>query len=213
MADSSHPGARNTAHELRSELVSIVGSEHVLDSALAMADYREDKSPFPPTSPGVVARPADTTQVAEIVKLANATGYPVMPRGGGFSLTGFNQTTAYRDIIIDCRRMNRVIDVDTVNFTVTAECGVIMKTLHDQVADEGQYVNTVGIPIAYTTLGGVLSGVQGGGYPVTMCVAGTDLNFLLGLEVVLPTGEDHKHQCRRCEHTSTKRLFERHERS
>lgn len=182
----------NTHDEILGELSKIVGREHVINSSDKLTNYREDKSPFPPTNPKIVVRPANTSEVAELVRLANSKRVPIIARGGGFSLTGFNQSKTDDDIIIDCRRMNHVLDIDTVNFTVTAECGIIMKDLHEWVAEHGLYVNTVGIPIAYTTLGGVLSGVQGGGYPVTMCIAGTNLNFLLGLEVVLPTGSTIK---------------------
>ena len=137
----------------------------------------QDKSPFPEIEPGVVVRPGAVEEVTAVLELANRTGTPVMARGGGFSLTGYAYTGPGLDIILDSRRMNAVLEIDEVNMTATAEGGIIMKDLHTQVANRGFHVHTVGIPIAYTTLGGVLSGVQGGGYPVTMAVSGTDLRY------------------------------------
>ena len=179
---------RNTAHPLYDELAAIAGDAQVFDDPGALSRYAQDKSPFPPVEPGVVVRPGTVEEVAAILRLANRTRTPVMARGGGFSLTGFPETGPGRDVVLDTRRLNRVLDIDETNLCVTAQCGIIMKDLHDRVAERGFHVHTVGIPIAYTTLGGVLSGVQGGGYPVTMPVSGTDLRYLLGLQVVLPEG-------------------------
>ena len=111
-----------------------------------------------------MVRPGAVEEVGEVLKVANCTATPVTARGGGFSLTGFLQSGD--SIVVDLKRLNQVLDIDEVNLTVTAQCGIIMKALHDACAERGYYVHTVGIPIAYTTLGGVLSGVQGGGYPV-----------------------------------------------
>ena len=174
-------------HPLHNELAAIVGGDNVIEDRDSLVSrYTQDKSPFPTIVPGIVVRPATPQEISQVLELANRTGTPVTARGGGFSLTGYLQST--NSIVIDSKRMNRVLDIDEVNLTVTAECGIIMKDLHDTCAERGYYVHTVGIPIAYTTLGGVLSGVQGGGYPVTMSVSGTDLNYLLGLIVVLPDG-------------------------
>ena len=175
------------SHSLHNELAAIVGGENVIeDRDTLVSGYTQDKSPFPTIVPGIVVRPGAVEEVGAVLKVANRTGTPVTARGGGFSLTGYLQSA--ESIVIDSKRMNRVLEIDEVNLTVTAQCGIIMKDLHDACAERGYYVHTVGIPIAYTTLGGVLSGVQGGGYPVTMSVSGTDLNYLLGLKVVLPDG-------------------------
>ena len=177
----------DTPHTLHNELASIVGAENVIDDAERLrSSYSQDKSPFPQITPGIVVRPGAVAEIGEVLKVANRTATPVTARGGGFSLTGYLQSGD--SIVVDSKRLNRVLDIDEVNLTVTAECGIIMKDLHDACAERGYYVHTVSIPIAYTTLGGVLSGVQGGGYPVTMSVSGTDLNYLLGLKVVLPDG-------------------------
>jgi len=171
---------------LRNALFEIVGAEHVLSDTEALDAYCRDKSPFAQITPGLVVRPTSATEIAAVLKLANELGAPVVARGGGFSLTGLLQTQS--SIVLDTRRMNQVVEIDEINLTVTAECGIIMKDLHDQVAARGYTVHTVGIPIGYTTLGGVLSGVQGGGYPSTLSVSGNNLNYVLGLRVVLPDG-------------------------
>ena len=171
-------------HALHNELASVVGGENVLSDDFSA--YVQDKSPFPQIEPGIVVRPGSVDETSAVLAVANRTKTPVTARGGGFSLTGFLQSG--ESIVLDSKRMNRVLDIDEVNMTATAECGIIMKDLHDQCAQRGYFVHTVGIPIAYTTLGGVLSGVQGGGLPITISVTGSDLHFLLGLKVVLADG-------------------------
>ena len=173
-----------TLHLLHNELASIVGGENVLGEDFSA--YVQDKSPFPQITPGIVVRPGSIDETSAVMALANRTRTPVTARGGGFSLTGFLQSG--ESIVLDTKRMNQVVEIDEINMTVTAECGIIMKELHDQCAARGFFVHTVAIPIAYTTLGGVLSGVVGGGFPITLPVTGTDLHFLLGLKVVLADG-------------------------
>ena len=172
--------------KLRDALVAIVSDEHVITDSKSLDTYSQDKSPFAPVKPNVVVRPSCAEEIASLLQLATELRIPVVTRGGGFSLTGYLLTED--SILIDTRRMNRVVEIDPVNMTVTAECGIIMQDLHTQVASAGFYVHTVGIPIGYTTLGGVLSGVQGGGYPSTLCVSGNDLHYLLGLRVALADG-------------------------
>ncbi|HKW04828.1 MAG TPA: FAD-linked oxidase C-terminal domain-containing protein, partial [Nitrososphaerales archaeon] len=54
--------------------------------------------------------------------------------------------------------------------------------------EKGYYVNTVAIPYYDDTLGGMISGVIGGGYPLYSSSFGLDNKDILGLKVVLPTG-------------------------
>ena len=176
-------------HPLHEALGQIVGAEQLVSTPEVLANYSQDKSPFPPLVPAIVVRPGSVNEVRDIMRLAGHHKTPVNTRGGGFSLTGYLGECVEDTIVLDLRRLNRVLDIDAVNFTATAQCGIIMKDLSDQVEAAGLHVHTVGIPIGYTTLGGVLSGVQGGGYPASMCVSGTGLYHLLGLEMVLPSGE------------------------
>ena len=179
---------RAVHHALFEDLASLAGEKNVLDDAETLSAYSRDKSPFPEIAPGIVVRPGTVGEVSAVLRLANTKRSPVIARGGGFSLTGFPQSEPGSSIILDSRRLNRVLEIDEVNMTVTAECGIIMNDLATQVAERGFYVHTVSVPIRYTTLGGVLSGVQGGGYPLAVSVSGSNLHSLLGLKVVLPDG-------------------------
>jgi FAD/FMN-containing dehydrogenase len=174
-------------HPLAADLVSVVGADNVVQDDRALAAYRRDKSPYPEIDPGIVVRPGSVAETSKVLQLANIGRHPVIIRGGGFSMTGFLAPPAPHAIMLDTRRLNRVLEIDEINMTVTAEAGVIMSDLDAQVAARGFEVQTVGVPIQYTTLGGVLSGVVGGGIPRDSTTGSTGRQ-LVGLKVVLADG-------------------------
>src|SRR5262249_45395333 len=79
--------------------------------------------------------------------------------------------------------------IEEVNMTVPAQAGIVTADLDAQVAERGFQVHTVAVPIRFTTLGGVLSGVVGGGIPLDSTAVGLTGQHVLGLKLVLPTGE------------------------
>ena len=117
-------------------MCSIVGSEHVAIEEFARRAYT--RAPFYSIggggrgkTPGIVVRPVSTGEVSEIVKLANETGTPIVPKGGGGSVSTFPPRYVGGDnnILIDTHRMNRILDIGRDYMTVTAECGVILSQL------------------------------------------------------------------------------------
>ena len=117
---------------LYEEMCSILGPEHVTEELYARRSYT--RGPFQALgggvrgkTPGIVARPGTTEEVAEIVKLANRTMTPIVPKGGSGSLAAFPPPHVGGDnnILIDTTRMNRILEIDTDLMTVTAESGAI----------------------------------------------------------------------------------------
>ena len=183
-------------HELYKDIKAVVGPEHVTVEEFARRSYT--RAPFfalgggdRGKTPGIVVRPGTSEEVAEVVKLANRTKTPIVPKGGGGSVSTFPPLYVgdERNILIDTHRLNRVLDIDTTYMTVTTECGVILSQLTEEVAKHGFHIYTVDVPVHMDTVGGVLSGFLGGGEPSDMATSGTMNNYLLGLKVVLPTGE------------------------
>jgi len=179
-------------HPLYSEIRSIVGPEHVTVDEFSRRAYT--RAPFfsmgaggRGKTPGIAVRPGSTEEIAEIVKLANKSRIPIVPRGGGGSVSPFPPVYIGGDdnILLDTQRLNR-INIDTEYMTVTAECGVILSALAETVRKKGFHVHTVDVPIHMDSVGGVLSGFVGGGEPSDMATSGTMNNYLLGLKVVLP---------------------------
>jgi FAD/FMN-containing dehydrogenase len=181
--------ASSSGPEVVARLAALVGEGHVVTDPPALAPYARDKSPFPGLTPAVVVRPADVAEVAAVVALANELRLALLPRGAGFSIAGYPPATRSPVVFLDTRRLDRVLDIDEVNMTVTAQAGIVTADLDAQVAARGFQVHTVAVPIRFTTLGGVLSGVVGGGIPLDSTAVGLTGQHVLGLKVVLPTGE------------------------
>jgi FAD/FMN-containing dehydrogenase len=175
-------------HPLAAELVSALGANNVLQDDAQIAPYRRDRSPYPEIDPGVVVTPGSVDEISKVLQIANNSRSPVVVRGGGFSMTGFLPQPPGQAIVLDTRRLNRVLDIDEENMTVTAEAGVMMSELDARVSACGFDVQTVGVPIQHTTLGGVLSGVVGGGLPGDVSVSGLTGRQVVGFGVVLPDG-------------------------
>jgi len=136
--------------------------------------------------PEVVVRPRTTSEVAEIVRLANKEKIPVVPWGGGTGLSG-GALAVKGGIIVDMKGLNRIIEVDQENLTVTTQTGITVQKLNDELKKyglwwphdpESRFASTVGAAIACDNAG--TFGTKYGGSLV---------DYLLRIEVVLPTGD------------------------
>lgn len=169
--------------DIQRQLEAIVGVDDVLKGE-AMADYARDESSIAPHSPDVVVKAESTDEVSRILRLANVEKIPVTPRGAGTGLCG-GAIPVNRGIVLSMEKMDHVLEIDEDNLTVTVEPGVLIMDLHEHVEkhgllyppDPGQKSGAIGGNIS-TNAGG-MRGVK---YGVTR-------DFVLGLEVVLPTGD------------------------
>ena len=152
-------------HSLKSELATIVGSDYISDDDFALWAVTNDSSPFQGKMPGIIVLPETTDEVAEILKLANLTSTPVIPRGGGASLFGFPKGIPGRNIILQLTRMNKLIEINHENMTVTAQGGMTTGELSYRCWNEGFHIHTVHTPMYTDTIGGLLTGAGGGGPP------------------------------------------------
>src|SRR3979409_390906 len=108
--------ASKKARQLLDELIRISGEQNVVPKASPkIKDYSEDMAGYR-AEPGVVVRPGSEAEGKKIVALASKMNIPVVPRGAGSSLTGASVLKGA--IVIDMRRMDRVLKVDTVNWYV-----------------------------------------------------------------------------------------------
>jgi len=177
-------------HELYEELGSIVGAKYVSDDRAVLLAYTRDMSPFPPVKPqGAVVRPGSVEEVIELVRLANQTRTPLIPIGGGRStLSGAPPGQPGRGIVLDMRRMDKVIEIDEVNMAVTVQCGIVVGELVGKVNERGFDVPTASTPLYANTIGGHMSGYSGGGFSKYGFSIGPNGNYVLGVKVVLPDG-------------------------
>lgn len=121
--------------QLVKSLKDVLGEERVLDSKVDILPYCSDYSHRDSyieygVWPSCVVFPETTDEVAEIVKLAASKRIPIVPRGGGSSQVG-GSMPVQDSIVVSTARMNRVIDIDSVNMMVTAQPGVNLKEIDD----------------------------------------------------------------------------------
>lgn len=181
-----------THHPLYQRLIGISDKQYVCDKDFALYAYSKDASPIPGVIPGIIVRPGSTNEVAEIVKVANEASTPIVPRGGGSTMFGISPGIAGESIIIDTTRMNKVLEINENNNTVTAECGITCSELETKVHRQtpNHCVSTASCPAYVDTLGGLLSsGIPFGGFGQRAYVHGMNKSFVSNMEVVLPNGE------------------------
>ncbi|MBI4548250.1 MAG: FAD-binding protein [Ignavibacteriae bacterium] len=167
------------------KLREIVGSENVLDSLESRIAYSYDATAIKPQLPFAVVRPHAAEEISEIVKLANEERFPIVPRGSGTGLSG-GALPMENAIVLLTNHWNHILEIDQENLTVTVEPGVITGQLHQAVEKLGFLYPPDPGSSSICTIGGNVAensgGLRGLKYGVTK-------NYVLGLEVVLPTGE------------------------
>jgi glycolate oxidase len=167
---------------LSEALAKISGAKNVFTEASRLEEYSEDMAGFRAT-PAVVVRPATEGEVKKIVALAGRRGVPIVPRGAGTSLTGAAVTKGA--IILDMRRMDAVLKVDTVNWYARAQAGVTLEDLNKRLGRDGFFFPPDPASSSLCTVGGAVAEGSGG----LRCVKyGTVKDWVVALRVVLPNG-------------------------
>jgi len=135
--------------------------------------------------PDAVVYPANANEVAQIIRLANAWHFPVFPRGAG---SGFSGGSLPRGggVVLVTTRMDRIIRIDTDNLIAEVETGVVTEDFQTKVEKLGLFYPPDPASLKFSTLGGNVAECAGGPRAVKY---GVTKDFVLGLEVVLPTGE------------------------
>ena len=167
-------------------LRKIVGEPALLTEPKDVEPYVQDWRGIYVGETAAVVRPANTEQVAAVVKLCAETGTPIVPQGGNTGMCMASVPRAgHNEIVVSLARMNRILEVDPLNNTLTAEAGVVLANIH-QAADEADRLFPLSLGAQGSCMiGGNLSTNAGG---VNVLRYGNTRDLVLGLEVVLPDG-------------------------
>ncbi len=166
------------------ELVEIVGVDNVSTATTDKITHSYDATQKC-YLPDVVVYAATTAEVALVVRLANRCKIPVLPRGAGSGFSG-GSLPVQGGIVLVLTRMTRIIDIDCENLTAEVEPGVITAELQRQVEKLGLFYPPDPASKEFSTLGGNVAECAGG----PRCVKyGVTKDYVLGLEVVTPTGD------------------------
>jgi glycolate oxidase len=170
------------------ELRRIVGEPHVLyGDQMAMQDYAHDEVTGEEHTrmPEAVVKPESARQISQIMKLANRERVPVTPRGAGSGLSG-GAVPVYGGFVLSVERMNRILEIDRENMVAVVEPGVVTNDLNDAIEEYGLFYAGYPMSVELCFVGGNVAENAGGGRAIKYGVTG---RYVLGLEVVLPTGE------------------------
>jgi glycolate oxidase len=169
--------------EIIGRLQRIVGKSHLTTTPEELLCYSYDGTgrEYPPEA---VAFPADTGEISAIMRLADATPFPVVPRGAGSGMTGGSLPVA-GGLVLALSRLNRILEIDEKNQVAVVEPGVITGHLRDAVRSRGLYYPPDPASLKFCTMGGNVAECAGGPSAVKY---GVTRDYVLGLEVVLPDG-------------------------
>ena len=174
-------------------LANIVGPDNVLSDPDSLDRYTGD-SLSPSRAFGaataferladVVVRPGSTAEVAQIVRWANERLVPIVPYGGGTGVMGA-VVPEHGGIVLDVKRMNRVLEIDSESLTARVEAGVVLEELEAVLAERGLMIGHDPYSVPIATVAGTIS-TNGVGYRA--CSRGPMGDQVVGLEAVLPDG-------------------------
>lgn len=163
----------------------IVGDNYCLVGNAAIEKYSHDETEDLKYFPEVVLKPRTTKEVSEVLKVCNEKIIPVTVRGAGTGLSG-GALAVYGGVILSMERFNQIIEIDERNLQATVEPGVINQAFQDAVKEKGLFYPPDPASKGSCFLGGNVSHGSGG----PKCVKyGTTKDYILNLEVVLPSGE------------------------
>ena len=169
---------------LLARFAAIVGEKHAITDPQAQAPYLiELRDLFHGHTP-VVLRPGTAAEVAQILRLANETGTPLVPQGGNTGLVG-GQTPHHGEVVLSLNRLDRIREVDPVSNTMTCEAGVTLLRAREAAAAVDRLYPQLLPSEGTCTIGGNLSTNAGGTAALAYGIA---RSHALGLEVVLADG-------------------------
>jgi glycolate oxidase len=167
------------------EIKRLVGEANVLTSQEDLICYSYDGTAAVRQMPGCVAFATTTAQVSEVLKFANKARLPVVTRGSGTGLSGGSVPSA--DCLVLCTaKMGKILELDRANLTLLVEPGVTTQEIATAVGAAGLFYPPDPGSMKISTIGGNVAensgGLRGLKYGITR-------NYVMGLEVVLASGE------------------------
>jgi len=162
----------------------LLGTGGVLNDNTSLDKYSRDYTEDLSFLPEVVVLPDSAEQVSQILAHCNAADIAVTPRGAGTSLSG-GALPIYGGVVVSTERLNQILSIDTANFQVITEPGVINQSLRDALADHDLFYPPDPASKGSCFIGGNVAHSSGGPKALKY---GTTKDYVLNLEVVLADG-------------------------
>ena len=169
------------------QLKAIVGLRGYIDDEAGKAAYLNDTRDLYHGLSPLVLRPASTEAVAAIVRLCDQAGVGIVPQGGNTGLVGGSvPTRAGNQVVLSLARMNKVREVDAINYTMTVEAGCVLAEVQNAAREADRLFPLSLAAEGSCQIGGNLSTNAGG---TAVLRYGNAKELVLGLEAVLPNGD------------------------
>ncbi len=162
----------------------IVGADNVLTSKEDLVCYAYDASGIE-SLPEAVVLPASAEEISNVIRLANKNGFAVFPRGAGSGNVG-GAVPLGGGVVIALSKLDKILEIDVENQLAVVQPGVVTGDLQKVVVEKGLFYPPDPASLNFCTIGGNVATGAGGPRAVKY---GVTYNYVLGLEVVLPTGE------------------------
>lgn len=176
---------RSFAAEHIEAFKDIVGKDHVFVDEEVLGHYAHDETEDLHFMPDVVVKPSSAQEISAILRICNQHRIPVTPRGAGTGLSG-GALPHLGGVLLSIERLNRIIEIDERNLQVITEPGVITEVLQNVVKEKGLFYPPDPSSRGSCMIGGNIAENSGGPKAVKY---GVVKDYVLNLEVVLPTGE------------------------
>ena len=171
--------------QILDDLEKIVGNPYVFTDIETRNDYGRDETEDFVFPPAVVLKPANTLEIAAIMKVANKNKIPVTAIGGRTGLSG-GALSVHQGIGLSMERLNKILNIDEKNLQVMVEPAVITQVLREAVAEKGLFYPPDPSSQGSCWIGGNVAENAGGARAVKY---GVTKDYVLNLEVVLASGE------------------------
>lgn len=163
----------------------ITGEQFILVDDETLRHYAHDETENLHFLPEIVIKPRTAKEISAILKICNAGNIPVTPRGAGTGLSG-GALPHLGGVLLSTERMNTILEIDERNLQVTTEPGVITEVLQNAVKEKKLFYPPDPSSRGSCFIGGNIAENSGGPKAVKY---GVVKDYVLNLEVVLPTGE------------------------
>ena len=163
----------------------IVGEGYVFIDDESLNNYAHDETENLHFLPDIVIKPRSANEISDIMRLCNEHKIPVTPRGAGTGLSG-GALPHLGGVLLSMERMNSILEIDERNLQVTTEPGVITEVLQNAVKEKGLFYPPDPSSRGSCFIGGNIAENSGGPKAVKY---GVVKDYVLNLEIVLPTGE------------------------
>lgn len=168
-----------------SALEGVVGREYLRTDEESLRSYGRDTCDMFPAAPAAVVFPGSTSEVREIVLLANEHQMALVPSGGRTGLSG-GATAASGEVVVSLERMNRVIEARAADRSVRCQAGVVTARLHRAASEQGLFYPVDFAATGSSHVAGNVATNAGGSRVIRY---GMTRNWVSGLEVVTGKGE------------------------